>query len=212
MAGYDYYFCAYQKDTGKLQFRRRMKRSRCRAKVKHGRCSRKVSLTYPYCSQHTKQLLRLQVAPSVTLQSIGITGENGLFAYAPWKKKKPVFRKYQRIVRYEGELLDSHDLDRRYYYKRRDRKRSVTAPYAMELLDDLVLDAALKRGVAAYANDAHGTPYRANADLVVDEDVHPPQAWLVARENIYHGQEILTRYGKDYFREDALVTTVERKR
>jgi len=202
-----YWFVATRKDTGKVQFKAPMRTKRCRGRASGGhRCRRKISLSYPYCWQHTKSEEHLEVKESKVLASIGIRGQKGLYAYAPGSTG-PVFRKGEGIVRYRGERINDRDLERRYQYKDSPHG-AVMSPYAMELDRDWSIDAALLRGVAAYANSPRGTGVRPNAQLDVDETPRKPQAWLIATKNIYHGQEILTNYGREYFKLSALDTKV----
>ena len=205
-AGKRFWFVATRKDSGVVQFEAPMKRRRCRGDTATGhRCRRVCSLSYPFCWQHTKSRQHLAVRESKALQAAGVRGQKGLYAHQPGKD--PVFRRGESIVRYYGERMHDDDLALRYQYEGAPHG-VVMSPYAMELDDEWSVDAALLRGVAAYANSPVGTGLRANARLEVDDMRWPPRALLVASRHIYHGQEILTQYGRHYFKYSALDTKV----
>lgn len=203
-----YWFVARRKEDGIIQFEAPMKVTQCKGKTLEGsRCQRKICLSYPYCWQHTKVYQRLTVKASAALASIGVSGQKGLYAHQPDNPKIPVFFKDEPIVKYQGERLHDDKLELRYQYP--DAPHGVVmSPYAMELDDEWSIDAALLRGVAAYANSPVGTGKKSNARLEVDETGRYPTAWLVASRNIYHDQEILTQYGRDYFKLSCLNTQI----
>lgn len=205
-----YWFVATRKDNGEVQFEAPMKRRRCLGYTSDGqRCKRRICLSFPFCWQHTKSYSKLAVKTSKALKQAGIDGQMGLYAHCPGRKK-PVFRRGHNIVRYLGEVMHDSDLNKRYQYKGAPHG-VVMSPYAMELDDEWSVDAALLRGVAAYANSPAGTGLKPNAQLEVDDLQWPPTAWLVAKKNIYHGDEILTDYGKHYFKYSALETKLVKR-
>lgn len=206
-----YWFVATRKDSGVVQFQAPMKRKRCMGYTSAGcRCRRRISLSYPFCWQHTKSHQKLAIQVSKALQLAGVKGQKGLYAHNPDIGDAPVFRRGQNIVRYHGEVMHDDDLEKRYQYEGSPHG-VVMSPYAMELDDEWSVDAALLRGVAAYANSPVGTGLKPNARLEVDESKWPPTAWLVARKHIYHGDEILTSYGRNYFKYSALDTKLVKR-
>jgi len=169
----------------------------CRARTPGGaagqRCSRTVCVGLPYCWQHTRTKLNVRV---------GETGDakigKGLFAHAPANVSRhiPVFRPGQPIVTYEpAERLTKAQIDQRYDYGGFD----PTAPYGFDVRSG-ALDAACVRSIASLVNDPKGRRPRMTSNSVFEE---LPQSMsrvlLRATKNIYHGEEILASYGKDYW-------------
>lgn len=155
-----------------VQFQCSLQCIRCIARTKHaGRCKRRSCRFVPYCWQHLRSQKGLQVKKS------GIpTAGWGLFATRPFKKN-------ELIIRYRGEKVTPTELEHRYDYD----GYNVTAPYAID-----GVDAACRRGAAAYINSTHGTNINANVRIT-------PSLNVRANRAIRKGDELFTNYGRDYW-------------
>ena len=112
------------------------------------RCRNKVVVSAPFCWQHTKRLFGVRVK-----ESAHVPGEKGLFAAQD-------FRRNDFIIPYYGNVQASTQND--------DIYGEETAPYAADLGEHEVIDAACYRGAASAANDGRvrgGRRVRANAKL-----------------------------------------------
>lgn len=172
-----------------------------------------------YCWIHLKKVRKVRIAPSrivVRGQSIGL----GLFALTQHplprplltrlrarrgtreeKEKYLVFRNRQVIGRYSGEHLSKAELDAKYDMGGTE----YTAPYALTLSDGSVLDSLCKRNYVAYANDARGSRFTNNAEVLPNLD-------LVATRSIWQGEEILWDYGREYWTGPHLDVQIRRQR
>lgn len=160
-------------------------------------CSRKTS-AIPYCWQHMRTNLCLNIKES----NIPKSGK-GLFAYCPFLRDKgvPVFKKYDMICDYIGEPISSEELEKRYRYSVGKKQYDPTGPYVLEDCETgWIYDGALLRGAGAIANDARGSGKRPNASLV-SSDIKKGDKFpgLMATRNIYHDEEILVSYGREYW-------------
>lgn len=172
-------------------------------------CKRRVCSILPYCWQHLQMDVGLKVAKS----RIPVAGK-GLFAMK-------LFKKGDIIAKYNGELVSEAVLDKRY--------GDFTAPYGMQIGNKFV-DSACQRYVAAYANhmfsnnktilnppdpnrgpsDNRKRSYVGKVNIRVEE--LNGDAYFVATQNIYPGQEIYINYGNDYQFGEAGVSTGTRKK
>lgn len=144
---------------------------RCTAITAAGhRCKLITCKTGPYCYVHSKSILGVRVKRS------GVHGQ-GLFA-----ERK--FRRGENIAEYTGPL-------------------TVEIPegdYGLEMRSGRFRDAIRTNStVARYANDCRGTGRRCNAALKGDRH-DPDRAWLRAQHKIRKGQEIMAKYGDQYWR------------
>jgi SET domain-containing protein len=109
---------------------------------------------------------------------------------------KIIFRKGEVVADYIGEVTTQQDIDRKY--------GTATAPYSMATdvtgqRGEIVVDAACKRGYAAYINHADGES--ANSQFNVHDfrdGIRYPLLWVEARRDIHHGEEIFASYGQEY--------------
>jgi hypothetical protein len=150
---------------------------RCQGRRADGtRCTRRVCMGLQHCWQHTVRDLHLRIKPS------GMAGAGkGLFAESrDHLEHEWVFRPGDKIVKYYGDVLTEEQVDHRY--------GEGTAPYAWTVGQNVV-DAACRRGIAAFAN--HKPQSRANAKLAKN-------GYLVATKNIKNGSEIFVSYGRDF--------------
>lgn len=175
--------------NGTRRFSCTLKRGRCQHRTKRGRpCRRTQYMGFDACHQHIESKQAMRVAPS-TIQGAG----KGVFAVLVGDKRADeraddkrtiVFKKNQRIMEYKGERVNSKELDVRY--------GDSTAPYALLLNHKrgAVIDAACKRGIAAFVN------HRVNANARFY--VHKGVGYAKAIKDIYNGDEIFMNYGRDY--------------
>lgn len=114
---------------------------RCTAHNKSGtQCRRQVTVGLPFCYQHRKSKQKLTVKQS----GIPEAGK-GLFVNSNLHgPNEIVFRKNDKICSYDGEVLTGTQISERY--------GNHTAPYALELPHDRVIDASLVRGLGSSAN------------------------------------------------------------
>jgi len=178
----------------------------CRGHSKSGaRCRRRVIIGFEYCFQHLKSERHLTIRPS-TLPGAG----KGLFAYDPrnpngdavvfgpnFPSDNPNVFERSRICIYRGRLITNDELEEHY--------GEYTAPYAVRLNDDDLIDSAPLRGVGSLANQ--GTVRTNNARLTVYN--HAPlhdRARILANRPIRNGDEILIDYGDEYNMNEHNVT------
>ena len=182
-----YKFFFYINDN--LYFQANVRCSQCEGTAKNkNRCRRRVCIGTPYCFQHLASIKKLKIKES-TIRNSG----KGLFAWDP-KNNGIVFKRPkstrlnntpgQKIVEYSGELIDINELNRRY--------QQYTAPYSVEINNDMYEDGSIIRGTGSLAN--HANARNSNARLEVSRN----RIILRATKNIRHNQEILVNYGRSY--------------
>lgn len=162
------------------------------------RCKNKTCYISDFCAVHLKTIMNLELKPSHILREMGLSGI-GLFAYGPGYEGPIFHRGRKHIAFYGGESLNKVELGNRYDYKVQGEMVEPTAPYALTIGDDLVLDAACSRKAAVYTNSAHNnSEHEFNAMLVKCH--HTPsntRLILIDGKEILHGDEILTSYSYD---------------
>ena len=149
----------------------------CIAMTKKGeRCKRRTRRQIPYCADHTRIILHVEIRPS-TIPGAGF----GLFALQD-------FEAGERILAYEGQLIDKDELLSRY--------GDETAPYAFKISENKYVDGACARGTASFINT---NPGRNNAALRAfhGSKTLPPGAFVKATKKIKAGKEIFVSYGAD---------------
>ena len=175
----------------------KLKSRRCKAITRDGqRCVRMCDITAPYCRQHLLSERRLCVSTS----RLDIPGGNtlGLFASTTavpevgaggtdGRRRRVLYRAGEIILRYEGETVNRQQLFERY--------GKFTAPYCMQVGREKFVDSACQRCACAMAN-APMAPVAANAIF----ERHPHSTvYLMAKEPIRDGDEILAGYGSEYY-------------
>lgn len=155
----------------------------CMGTSKNGmQCRRRSVIGLPFCWTHLLSEKNLRIKAS----NIPDAG-SGLFAL---KRNATfgeiLFRTGDTIIKYEGEVIDQPELERRYGV--------YTAPYGVALHRHMFEDGACVRGVGNLAN--HATGALANARLVLDPRRN--RVSLKAMKNIRNDQEILVNYGREY--------------
>ena len=164
--------------------------NQCTAHTENGsRCKLRVCVGVPYCWIHNRSIKHLAMKNS-TIQNSG----KGLFAIrtktkglTQQQKNKPIFKKDEVITKYDGEKLSPQQLNERY-----GESQNYTAPYALSYRknkEDIIIDAACKRGIGSIAN--HKAKARTNAKLTEKGNI-------TAIKPIFDGQEIFVNYGSSY--------------
>jgi hypothetical protein len=155
-------------------------------------CPNITSLTLPYCQKHWRELYGLKISES-TIAEAG----KGLFATKRFKKN-------DFICDYYGQYINEKELLKRY--------GDATAPYAIELDDNIYVDGALSRGIANYANHKPKKHCNARLERTWDDDfVKPLSIRLVAIKSIKENDEIFVNYGNTYkLHEDGVSFTTKR--
>ena len=149
----------------------------------HPGCSVHVTLGVPLCPTHWKTVHNLEVRDSL----ISHAGK-GLFATnTTIRRRTPVFKEGDIIVEYTGEQCSEPEIEERY-------PEDSTAPYAVRYHpdDNVFIDAALLRGIGAFANS--GSPgFPANARFY-DVNDGAKKVYIAATRHIYHDNEIYMQY------------------
>jgi hypothetical protein len=148
--------------------------SRCIAiKIDGTRCKLKTTKS-PYCWIHLKQKEHLRIKPS-KIAHAGL----GLFATAE-------FRNREKICDYGGETVTTDD-------------PNFGGDYVLQLTHNKYKDGRKSNStIGGYANDARGTRFHNNAKLSHNRDW--TDGILKASRNIHPNDEILTSYGRRYWR------------
>jgi len=151
------------------------------------RCRNMVAKSLPCCRIHLIKQYFLVIKPS-TIPQAGM----GLFVHKEGVGNNDiVFRKGDTIVPYQGETLDRQQLLNRYGDK--------TAPYGLQVKNNVYIDAATERGAGAAANR------RANANARLTVNTRANSGSLQANKNIRQGDEIFVAYGNTYRMHDEAV-------
>ena len=159
----------------------------------HGKCKRKTRVV-PYCWQHAELLLKVKIRKCSWLPD----GNKSLFAFSKAKLTTgPLFRKGQKVLRYEGELLTEDEISERYDYYVNGELIEGPAEYTLEYADGKFVDAIIIRGYSAFINDPKG--YIKHPDGLSPNVVFRKNRWIFALRDIYNGEEILIDYGENYF-------------
>ena len=177
------------KIDGEVVFQGLLKEMKCK---KHD-CPNKVSIGLPYCPEHRKTEMKLDIKPSTLPELSNQPNNDGLFAYSTQKRKKsPVFYQDAEICFYDGEILTDAELRERYH--------GYLMPYALELSEpqDIQMDCALQRSLMSMANHCFDAN-KINAVMEIKRKAGRHNAVLKAIKPIYHDEEILISYGDDYW-------------
>jgi hypothetical protein len=159
--------------NGQIAFQGRLKSSNCTHDTSHGPCRSRAVYGAPHCWQHLLWRMNLRIKES----KYG----RGLFAQKPGTSTKPVFRKGQTVIEYEGQELTAEVLKGRY--------GEHTASYAVAKNKGLVEGAALTRSAGSHAN--HGS--RLNCRFGVN---NKNKVVIIATRSIRNGEEILLNYNR----------------
>ena len=148
-------------------------------KTKH-RCRRKQYIGFSVCYQHLATDYRLRIKES-TIRDAG----KGLFAYNGTDNDAIVFKKDERIIDYNVEIITTEETNSRY-------GEDSTAPYAVRINEGIVEDGACQRSSASIANSLPLS--YSNAKLYP----YDRKIYLKAIKNIRNNQEITIDYGSEY--------------
>ena len=162
------------------------------------KCNRNTR-TYPYCWQHAELILKVKICKSKWLEN-----NLGLFAFSrnveefprDPEMEKPIFKKNQKIVRYEGEKLTKTELSERYDKTVDGEVTEGLGEYVLEYEHNKFIDASRIRCYTAYINDPNGLvkiPEKANVKF-------SRKCWIKALRDIYNGEELLISYGNNYWK------------
>lgn len=176
-----------------VRFAGNLQCAQCQATNQNGQqCKREVCLNRPYCPQHTRMLLGLEIRPS-TIQGAG----DGLFTLLnipadDW------------IAPMLGQVISDELADARYgdytgpYLNRVDDAEDETGA----ILIDALFDGALVRGIGNAANTVFatdGTSNEAGCNCKIfanPNDGNRP--WLASTQAIAANSELFAYYGDDY--------------
>ena len=142
-----------------------------------GRCKRTTCKMLPFCSQHTKSELGVEIKKS-TIPRAG----SGLFALQN-------FCKGQKIAPYTGKIINDRQKAKMYGHSKND-----LAPYGVHMFRDQNMDAACTRGIGGFSNTL---PNKNNSKLVVNGRLKTVS--IKASKAIKRGAEIFTSYGASYW-------------
>jgi len=149
-------------------------------------CKRKVCIGMPYCFQHLAKVKNLKIAKSTEPNS-----GKGLFAfYANQRPNATVFQPEAIICQYDGELIDSCTLQKRY--------DDFTAPYTVEIKNNQYIDDALYRSIGSLANHKSISDGANAVFMTKRKRNQPTTVQLVAIRRIKNGEEIFVDYSQDY--------------
>lgn len=188
------------------------------------RCKRNVCIGIPYCRDHMRMELSLEIKRS-KLPNAGL----GLFAYDPKAaaKDEPVFpgfedytqeygnrklkklpKDYFYVVEYRGRIVKTSSVDKLY-----GEGDENVVPYAVPANKDgtLLIDAAQVRGIGSIANDATLTSLVEKIDNNCIINIgHDRKTYVIASRNIYHGDELYCSYGDNYTLDDYMEVSTNR--
>lgn len=160
------------------KFRCELECSRCTADriTDKFQCKRRTRKQLPYCYEHTRRLLHLDIRQS-TIPGAGL----GLFALKEFKSG-------DIITPYHGDLIDKEQMD--------DRYGEGLAPFAIEINRNTFIDSACSRGTGSFINTNPGHN-NARFSVYSGRAGHPPSATIKATKRILPDQEIFVDYGPD---------------
>ena len=163
-----------------IHFQADMVSHQCECVKNNVQCKRKVVIGYTFCFQHLLQKKKLRIKQSTLGNFQGLFAQDSLRIL----NDDILFRRNDVITQYIGERIDNNVLVERYGI--------YTAPYAVKVNDNSVIDSALVRGVGSLANS--GNRNTNNAKL----EKYGNRIRIVATKNIRNGTEILLSYGNEY--------------
>jgi hypothetical protein len=163
---------------------------RCTSKTVQGdRCRRTTCKIGKHCAQHLSKEMGLAVKKS-TIANAGF----GLFATRdfPVTTAQVKTKKFPRLCKYEGEIIDYDELQRRY--------GDELAPYTLRVNQNKYIDArSTQSGVARYINSNTGPglkkKYTANCKFNQNQ-------WVVLTKSVKKGEEFFLSYGRQYWAKD----------
>lgn len=164
-------------------FEGHLKKYRCpHIKLNGQRCNRQSVIGFEECRQHLKMDQHLSIKKShIPKAGLGVFATNGSN-----NDDDVVFQAGNKVCDYNGEDIDAHTLYERYLQN--------TAPYAIEVKNNLYIDGALVRGIGSMINAAKSQD-EANTEFVRKAG---NRVEIHAKENIKNGDELTAWYGSSY--------------
>ena len=158
-------------------FRCKLEARQCQAQTKKGeQCKRRTRQQLPYCYEHTRLIFKVDVRPS-TIADAGL----GLFALQDFKKG-------DKIVPYEGEIITEAEFQRRY--------GEHPSQYALQLKKHTYVDGTCVRGVGSLINT--GVRKKDNNAKFSIATRGGLSASVKATKAIREGHEIFVDYGDNF--------------
>lgn len=175
----NYEFVVVNKADGKVVFRDRLRKRRCRKKG----CRTWVSIGGPYCKRHARSEMGLDIETSIALSLIGVSGL-GVYATRP-------FLSGELICRYDCERVTVEQIHERY---------GENGCCTYTLVDCKgYCDASLDRCIGSMFNDARRIPHAVYNAAFYDDGPAEEAVGIFATLNIAAGDEILLSYGRAYW-------------
>ena len=180
------YVFKYQRKCDDSTFQCPITRFRCEHVVAgtNTQCKRHQYIGFSLCYQHLAIDAHMKIAPA-TNKDHG----KGLFATNGTSNTDVVFNKDDRIIQYNGEVLNKAELDDRYGGNNKD-----SAPYGFQVNNNKYVDSACLRSAGSLAN--HKPLQTANAKLYFSPG--NGNVYIRATKNIKNNQEIFVNYGRSY--------------
>ena len=127
----------------------------------------------------------------------------GLFAFDSKQDDNAIiFKSGDKICDYNGEIIDDDELQKRYGDK--------TAPYTVQIKNDVYEDAATHRGIGSLINSSSGTQHKVSCRFSAGKD---KKAHIIATKNIRNNEELFISYGRNYkFNESNVNTSTNHKK
>ena len=160
-----------------IMFQCRLQSVRCKADSNNGnRCKNNSVIGTSMCWRHLLKNKKVRIMNSQY--------DKGLFALDPTKEPNAViFRTGQTIVKYEGEVLTTDEVEQRY--------GQYTAPYAAKVNNNNIIDSSCLRGVGSLIN--HAPQARKNCRFSFTRD---GGLQIKATKDIRNGRELFINYNE----------------
>jgi uncharacterized protein len=141
---------------------------------RHPQCGRMTTLGAGWCPEHLHARFGIEIKKS-TIPNAG----SGVFATRNIQAN-------EFIVTYDGEVVDTHELNRRY-------GKHARKIYAVKIGNGRFEDGLFRRGAGTMVNHSDSP----NAMLVLDSDTN--RVTIVSSKRIRKNQEIFVDYGPNYW-------------
>jgi hypothetical protein len=180
------YVFKYRRKCDDCTFQCPITRYRCEHVVAgaNAQCKRQQYIGFSLCYQHLAIDAHLKIAPATNKEH-----GKGLFATNGTNNGDVVFKNGERIIKYNGEVLDKAELDDRYGGDAKD-----TAPYGYQVNKNKYVDSACLRSAGSLAN--HKPLQKANAKLYFSTS--DGGVYIRALRKIKNNEEIFVNYGRSY--------------
>ena len=178
-----------------------MRAVQCIHRIGQRQCSRRSIYTIPMCWQHLISDYQITVGQTTLKDVHGVRLPTvGIFACNPKDEDGLVFHARQAIVPYIGNNMSVAEHDQKY-------PGDTSAPYSVAIANGRVIDSSLMRGVGSLAQDCRAANRnRGDCDqnnAVVVEGAAGNYPMLVAKRDIFDGEEIFMSYGSHYWSGDV---------